>query len=613
MDEDKKIKNNVKENEEEVTEKEKELIEKEKSLKILEDNLNLENARLKLEEKFLIERQNNLMKMMEENIKKIKKNMDKEVEDLKSKNKDLEDYIEQIKIEKNKYYQEADKVRYLERGKIELEEKLEKKNEEIEKLLSTKKELNSKLEKLYEYKEMEEEKKDIKEKLDDYEELKGKIKRIEDENKNLKFDREKQRGELEKEEMYKQLNSILKDRIAATESEIEYLKNIEKSKGTGKDASGNVFGEIIETQKNDDSQSVCTPYFGDEKFVNGFVNFCEKCGFNYSKTLVRTFLCSLKSSKLTILKGYSGTGKTSLPILFAKYLRAECVVIPVQPNWRTKQDIIGFYNYFTNKFIPTELTKTLLRANVNKNRIFLVVLDEMNLARVEYYFSEFNSKLWLDEEKREIELFEGISKYSEEVEVYVKDNKVKIPNNVFFIGTINEDDSVSPISDKIFDRAQVVEFLETPTSKSRGDLEEADKNIDNKNQYTRYESFVRIKKNDEAKENNIKMEIVDNINELMDEYFGKVIGYRSIAQIERFITNFKNSGGQEFEAMDMQLVSKFIPKIKYLYSDEDKLNLEDIKKKIIEKFESNYKLSKEKANKLNIVLRIEKILKELGD
>lgn len=402
-------------------------------------------------------------------------------------------------------------------------------------------------------------------------------------------------------------NEILSNRLNRSDAYIKYLKKLESSKGTGDDTSQVIFNEIIEKQEEMDKNTHGESYFGDEKLINDFIEYCKNIGYVYEKDLVRSFLCSLRSSKLTILKGYSGTGKSSLPVLFSKYLKGECVVIPIQPNWRTKQDIIGFYNYFTNKFIPTELTQTLIRANVSRDRIFIVVLDEMNLARVEYYFSEFNSKLWMDSDKRKIELFDGVTEYNGKVAKYITDNKIQIPDNVFFVGTINEDDSVSPISDKIFDRAQVVEFMELPSSKSVGNLELSNENID-ASKYTKYSMFMR--RNEDV---NVDMEIIDEVNKFVKDNFNKVIGYRSLKQVEEFIKNFKSSGGNEIDGIDMQLVSKFIPKLKFLYSDEQIENLALLNEHIKELFKQKYKCNDDRINNLNIIIQLEGIIKELNE
>ncbi len=409
-------------------------------------------------------------------------------------------------------------------------------------------------------------------------------------------------------EAIKNANEILQNRLQRRESEIHYLKKLEMSKGTGEDGSQQIFKTIIEKQLELDKRDSYQNYIGDEKLVNGFVDFCKNAGFIYDENLVRGFLASLRSSRLTILKGYSGTGKSSLPNLFAAYLNAECVVIPVQPNWRTKQDIMGFYNYFTNKFIPTELTQTLLRANVSKDRIFFVVLDEMNLARVEYYFSEFNSKLWLNDEQRKIELYEGISHYEGEVSKYIRDNSIFIPDNVYFIGTINEDDSVSSISDKIFDRAQVIEFMQLPSSKFSGNLNNAMREVD-KTKYTSFRAFNR--RVEESKK--INLDIIDSINEFTKNEFNKVIGFRSLIQAEEFIKSFINAGGCEKEALDMQLVSKFLPKFKSVSSENDIAAIEELIVIVQKLFKNKFKCSENELNKLQIVVQLKSIVDMLGE
>lgn len=259
----------------------------------------------------------------------------------------------------------------------------------------------------------------LKDKIESFDKIEQVNRRLTRENEALKEKNMELEIEISDKETYIVAKQILTNKLERARSQLRYMKRLEESKGTGEDSSQVMFEDIINNQINEDKENNRINYQGDSKFIKEFIQYCKRNGFIYSEDLVRSFLASLRSSKMTILKGYSGTGKSSLPMLLANYLKAECVVVPVQPNWRSKQDIIGFYNYFTNKFIPTELTQTLLRANVSKDRIFLVVLDEMNLSRVEYYFSEFNSKLWLSNNERKIELFEGVTNYEGKVSEYL--------------------------------------------------------------------------------------------------------------------------------------------------------------------------------------------------
>ncbi len=437
------------------------------------------------------------------------------------------------------------------------------------------------------------------------ESLKNENKILKDENERLNIKITDLNSLEHENKILKDTNEIFRSKIARLEGYVEYLKRIDSIKDVGKDSTGMLFRKIINDEVEDMKNLSKVSYRGDEKFINEFIQFCSEAGFKYDEALVRAFISSIKSSKLTILKGYSGTGKSSLPELLAMCLNAECITIPIQPNWRTKQDIIGFYNYFTNKFIPTELTQTLIRANVSKDKIFFIVLDEMNLSRVEYYFSEFNSKIWLSEDKRYIELFEGNSLYDDEVSKYIVNNKIKIPNNVFFIGTINEDDSVSPISDKIFDRAQVVEFIQLPEIKKVGDLDLA-KSKSRKDKFTKFDSF--IDKSINECEFNRSMEIIDLVNKFMKENFDKVIGYRSIKQVKDFIRFYLGSGGSEIDALDYQLVSKFMPKIKFMYSESEMSKLEELHLLIEEEISKKFNISENKHQNINILKQIDLII-----
>ena len=578
--------------------KKEDLDNREKKLFFLDQCLKKREKRIEEEETILKEEQSKLDKEKKE-LRLERQNLQKECED------DAQHIVEDLKNRNRQLVEERNALSKTKLNNEILNLELENKNNLINTLNAELYEYKCKLKKIEDYVDMEkaEYMKERSEKADALENENRKIKKAYDDlmAENIKL--KSQLGEINN---LKTSNEILVNRLNRSDSYIKYLKKLEESKGTGDDTSQIIFNEIIEKQENEDKNTQGMGYFGDEQFVSGFIEFCKKIGYVYDPKVVRSFLCSLRSSKLTILKGYSGTGKSSLPMLFSKYLRCECVVIPIQPNWRTKQDIIGFYNYFTNRFIPTELTQTLLRANVSKDRIFIVVLDEMNLARVEYYFSEFNSKLWMDSDERKIELFDGVTEYNGKVSEYIKDNKISIPDNIYFVGTINEDDSVSPISDKIFDRAQVVEFMDLPSSKSVGNLELANENIDF-TKYTKYSIF-----NKDQKDIRVDMSIIDEVNKLVKEYFNKVIGFRSLKQVEQFIKSYVISGGKEIDAVDMQLVSKFIPKLKFLYSNEDIDNLEILNEQIKDLFRSKYKCKEDYISKLIIVNQLEGIIKELG-
>ncbi|MBU9723827.1 MULTISPECIES: McrB family protein [Bacillaceae] len=183
----------------------------------------------------------------------------------------------------------------------------------------------------------------------------------------------------------------------------------------------------------------------------------EGSEFTFSKEIIRDFhlnMTSLEDKHFVILNGISGTGKTQLSKIYANAVYGLNVdddnpylkIIPVRPDWMDSTALFGYYSSFEKKYIRTEFLDVLLRANEEKDRPFFVVLDEMNLAKVEYYLSDYLSAV---ESKMPIQLH-----VNDEVEDIPK--TVEIPNNIYLIGTINVDETTHSLSDKVLDRAFVM-------------------------------------------------------------------------------------------------------------------------------------------------------------
>ena len=168
---------------------------------------------------------------------------------------------------------------------------------------------------------------------------------------------------------------------------------------------------------------------------------------------IRRFIAGLAVTKLLILQGMSGTGKTSLAYAFGEFLDNTSTVVPIQPMWKERTDLIGYYNEFTKRFSETTLLKKMYEANYS-NDIYITVLDEMNIARIEYYFAEFLSLLELpNPEGRYLDVVSD--KWPNDPKL-LKNGQIKLPDNMWFIGTANNDDSTFAISDKVYDRAMVI-------------------------------------------------------------------------------------------------------------------------------------------------------------
>lgn len=200
--------------------------------------------------------------------------------------------------------------------------------------------------------------------------------------------------------------------------------------------------------------------------------FLEDSGLVFPRRTINAFHTSLKTaviSPLTVLAGISGTGKSQLPRRYADAMGLHFLKIPVQPRWDSPQDLFGFYNYIERRYKATDLARALIHldeynwkeeSEIYKDHMLMVLLDEMNLARVEYYFSEFLSRLegrptdanaHDEQERRPSEIDVDIPRSGQPYRVYAG-------QNVLFVGTMNEDESTLALSDKVLDRANVLRF-----------------------------------------------------------------------------------------------------------------------------------------------------------
>lgn len=183
----------------------------------------------------------------------------------------------------------------------------------------------------------------------------------------------------------------------------------------------------------------------------------------YTPEDIATFIAGLGTTRLTILQGMSGTGKTSLPKIFAEAILGGCDLVEVESAWRDKNELLGYYNEFSRIYTPKKFTQALYRARLFPERPTFIVLDEMNLSRIEYYFSDFLSLMENEEGRRSIRLL-GTPLYRKRGGVRYRylglseGLSIKIPENVWFVGTANRDESTFEISDKVYDRAHTMNF-----------------------------------------------------------------------------------------------------------------------------------------------------------
>ena len=266
---------------------------------------------------------------------------------------------------------------------------------------------------------------------------------------------------------------------------------------------------------------------------------------------IRRFIAGMAVSHILILQGMSGTGKTSLAHAFGSFIDNPSTIIPVQPMWKERTDLIGYYNEFTKKFNETLLLEKMYEANYSED-IYVTVLDEMNIARVEYYFAEFLSLLELpNPEERYIDV---VSDKWENDPKQLKDGRIKLPSNMWFIGTANNDDSTFAISDKVYDRAMVLNldakserFVAPRTEKLHISCEQ-------------FEELVKeaIDEYDVSKRN---MKRLEQLDKYLIDHFHITFGNRIMKQIKTYIPVYVSCGGDELDALDDILSKKVIRKL----------------------------------------------------
>ena len=415
--------------------------------------------------------------------------------------------------------------------------------------------------------------------------------------------------------------------------------DIEETSDSGESFNKTLERESLSNSRMDEKNKI--------KNLKGLVEHVKKYAASQTKPLfysdedLRAFIAGLAASPISILQGMSGTGKTSLPKIFGKALFGEVNVVSVESSWRDRNELLGYYNDFSKKFTAKEFTCDLYRAGCGryKDTIYFIVLDEMNLSRVEYYFADFLSVLegekndWkiklVDTDMRQLpteitkevtdalnndkasesqELLELVNKLYDNntlkedaitsvssndkyrLITYLSNHKfqnksktkslvggpqnlidgnmIRIPKNVWFIGTANRDESTFEITDKVYDRAQVLNFnIRAKGKKVSGNVPQVYLTY---NELIDMFSLARASRAFDAENN----EILNNVETVLRTYFRVSYGNRIQDQMNSFVPVYIASGvdikssekdieALEIEAIDYQLTNKVLRKLEY--------------------------------------------------
>ena len=274
----------------------------------------------------------------------------------------------------------------------------------------------------------------------------------------------------------------------------------------------------------------------------------------YDLDMMRYFIASLGTTRIVILQGISGTGKTSLPYAFGKFVQKDTTVVSVQPSWRERTELYGYFNEFTKRYSETEFLRAIYEGNYYRDP-HLVILDEMNIARVEYYFAEMLSILEMPrQEEWKVDIVTAVW---DNDPCLITGGTVQIPNNIWFIGTINNDDSTFAVADKVYDRAIPIDL------DSRADAFECEMTDPI---YISTDHLNRLF--DEAKEkypiSQDSLDKLEVLNAYLIKNFRLAFGNRIMKQIRDYVPCFIGCGGTEMQAIDFIVAKKVLRKFESL-------------------------------------------------
>jgi len=325
----------------------------------------------------------------------------------------------------------------------------------------------------------------------------------------------------------------------------------------------------------------------------------------YKIGLIKSFVYALQANILTILAGPSGTGKSSIVHAFASAVEnVEVRMIPVQTSWTDTQDLLGYFHPMDKAFVPTPFMEAMAEAAMdeNKSKLFLICLDEMNLAHIEYYFSEILSAR--EEKSQSLRLYpkrhwntakiiltEGTASLERQqnarelIDLYPP--VFRIPKNVRFIGTLNMDHTVKPLSPKVIDRSYIMEINHLTFEEKeviKNNLQKLTGKI--KMNYELFEESVL-----DAESIKDAIERIEEISLLLKDFPNASLNSRGYKHIRNFLSYTKDEK-EKNEMIDFIILGKILPRIEI-----KRIEIESKSNTILQKL-LPYPLSYEKFNRM---------------
>lgn len=368
-------------------------------------------------------------------------------------------------------------------------------------------------------------------------------------------------------DLVEEKNKILALRINQIGGTEAYARQADMERGTsslkGKRPalqSGSRFVKLTQVDKDYEISSEFTVMQSSDmvnlpELIDRFIKYsASQLHLYYTKEIIARFFAGMATSKVLILEGISGTGKTSLPYAMGKFFNKETSIISVQPSWRDRAELLGYLNEFTKKFNETDFLKAVYQAGYSDKPNF-IVLDEMNLARIEYYFAEFLSVMEMpDVHEWKIDLVPASEPSDPKLLI---NGKLFINQNTWFIGTANKDDSTFTITDKVYDRATPIVI------NNKAELIDCD--YTNNVQMT-FDYLDELFKKAQA-EITMSTKVMDSfkkVDEYIQQNFKIAFGNRIMKQIKLFVPVYVACGFTEVQGLDYMLANKILRKFESL-------------------------------------------------
>lgn len=352
---------------------------------------------------------------------------------------------------------------------------------------------------------------------------------------------------------------LLRENEAKIKEQEEILNNLSAHCASLKNTIENLSAQNSYLRNRKSYTSEVINYEDDGQVFSAFENNAKACSLNFNSNDLINFYTSVKSSRLTIIEGISGTGKSKLVDLYGQTLGLDkdnrMLVIPVSPGWTDDSDILGYLdtNSMTYKEASIGLVSFLVEAEKHPDKPYLISFDEMNLAKVEYYFAKFISVLENDVNNRILRIYNP--REEKDVLNYVDyPAEIRLGENLIFCGTINVDESTYRLSDKVLDRANLIK------------LQDCDFGVyDDEKPVFKVVDVTLVDRPIEGKLTDDELSILDELNERLkaiNPRFG--FAHRVIRQIGRYLEAIPENSIDftREKALDKLIVQKILPKVR---------------------------------------------------